>query len=88
MESKISPRLLILIGIVFESVLFFTFFLLKDELGEVFRYAARYSGRFSFVLYLLAFYWFILGRPLISPLLEPKNGSPFSVSCTSSILAS
>jgi hypothetical protein len=80
MKSKISPRLLILIGIVFESVLFFTFFLLKDELGEVFRYAARYSGRFSFVLYLLAFYWFILEHTLNLPLIRTKKWvSVFSI---------
>ena len=73
MKSKISPRLLILIGIIFESVLFFTFFLLKDDLGEVFRYAARYSGRFSFVLYLLAFYWFIKEHTLNLPLIRTKK---------------
>ena len=73
MKSKISPRLLILIGIIFESVLFFTFFLLKDDLGEVFRYAARYSGRFSFVLYLRAFYWFIKEHTLNLPLIRTKK---------------
>ena len=52
-------RRLVLIGLAFECLLFLTFFVLKDDLGEVFRYAARYSGRFSFLLYLLAFYWFI-----------------------------
>ena len=49
-------RRLVLIGLAFECLLFLTFFVLKDDLGEVFRYAARYSGRFSFLLYLLAFY--------------------------------
>lgn len=65
---------------MFESVLFFTFLILKDDLGEVFKYAARYSGRFSFVLYLVAFYWFIKEHTLnLAPIRTKKWVTVFSI---------
>lgn len=44
-----------LLGICIEVLLFLFFFYTQEEINETFRYAARYSGRLSLIVYLLSF---------------------------------
>lgn len=46
-------------GISVELLLFAFLFLSKDSLGEVFRLSARYTGRISFGVYIIMFFYFI-----------------------------
>ena len=50
---------LIFLGVFVELLLFFVLFVLNDNLGDVFRLSARYTGRISFGLYCIMFYHFI-----------------------------
>ena len=58
MINNFSYRQLLLAGILFETIIFLIFFYSKQELAEVFRYSARYSGRLSLIIYLYCFYKF------------------------------
>ena len=49
----------IFLGVFVELLLFFILFVLNDNLGDVFRLSARYTGRISFGLYIIMFYHFI-----------------------------
>lgn len=58
----------LLIGVAFEVlILGYSYFLFPEEPNEIFRHAARYSGRLSLFVYLFAFSTFTLvfhdGRP-------------------------
>lgn len=44
------------LGVLLELILFFFFYSIEPEINEVFRYAARYSGRLSLGIYLLCFF--------------------------------
>jgi len=50
-------------GIALEVFIFIGCYLLHPELEETFRYAARYSGRLSAVVFLLAFYGHAMAFP-------------------------
>ena len=56
-----SSRLyqLIFTGIFIELLLFFVLFFVNETLDNTFRLSARYTGRISFGLYLVMFYYFI-----------------------------
>ena len=58
MINNFSYRQLLLAGILFETIIFLIFFYSKQELADVFRYSARYSGRLSLIIYLYCFYKF------------------------------
>jgi hypothetical protein len=46
------------LGVLLEIALFLYFYNVKPDINEVFRYAARYSGRLSLGIYLLCFFLF------------------------------
>ena len=46
------------LGVLIEVLLFIFLYSFEPEINEVFRYAARYSGRLSLVMYLLCFFLF------------------------------
>ena len=46
------------LGVLIEISLFIFLYSFEPEINEVFRYAARYSGRLSLVMYLLCFFLF------------------------------
>ena len=58
MINNFSYRQLLFTGIFLETIIFFIFFYYKQDLGDVFRYSARYSGRLSLIIYLYCFYKF------------------------------
>ena len=58
MINNFSYRQLLFAGIFFETIIFLMFFYSKQDLGDVFRYSARYSGRLSLIIYLYCFYKF------------------------------
>ena len=58
MINNFSYRQLLFAGIFLETIIFFIFFYYKQDLGDVFRYSARYSGRLSLIIYLYCFYKF------------------------------
>ena len=47
-----------MLGGISQSILFVLIFFTIDDWNEIFRLAARFSGRFSLTLYLLCFYFF------------------------------
>ena len=56
--SKLSFKQILLIGVLIEILIFLIFYLLKDNIGDIFRYSARYSGRVSLIIYLYCFHLF------------------------------
>ena len=46
------------VGLLLEAILFIFLYIIEPEINEVFRYAARYSGRLSLGIYLLCFFFF------------------------------
>ena len=58
MINNFSYRQLLFAGIFLETIIFFIFFYSKQDLGDVFRYSAHYSGRLSLIIYLYCFYKF------------------------------
>ncbi|MFK7756287.1 MAG: hypothetical protein AB8B53_05070 [Flavobacteriales bacterium] len=63
-----SLKKLLLAGILVEILIFLFCSLTYEATADVFRYAARYSGRFSFGIFIYAFYFFATGQP--KPFLE------------------
>ena len=57
MRNKLFQFLLI--GIIVEVLLFVILFFEVESLGDVYRLSARYTGRISFGLYIIMFYYFI-----------------------------
>ena len=58
MINKISFNKLLLTGVLIELIIFLNFYLLNDNIGDIFRYSARYSGRVSLIIYLYCFHLF------------------------------
>ncbi|MFK7924808.1 MAG: hypothetical protein AB8H47_22810 [Bacteroidia bacterium] len=56
-------RNFILVGVLAEVVIFLTCYLLHPSLEEVFRHAARYSGRLSAGIFIATFYVFATSYP-------------------------
>ena len=46
------------LGVLLEAILFLYLYNIESDINEVFRYAARYSGRLSLGIYLLCFFLF------------------------------
>ncbi|MEK9603372.1 MAG: hypothetical protein VW127_03000 [Flavobacteriaceae bacterium] len=47
------------LSVILEVMLLLFFYVIEGDIGEVFRLAARYSGRLSLGIYLLCFYLFV-----------------------------
>ena len=60
---KYSFKKLLILGIVAELIIFLISYFLHPQLEETFRYAARYSGRLSLIIFLLAFYLYTISHP-------------------------
>ena len=60
---KVSLRSLILLGVVLELAIFLISYLTQPSIEETFRYAARYSGRLSAIVFLGTFYLFVVAHP-------------------------
>ncbi|MDT0606834.1 hypothetical protein [Croceitalea rosinachiae] len=58
-----SLKKLLLFGVMAEVIIFFFCHLTQPSLEETFRLSARYSGRLSFGVFLVAFYRFAFGHP-------------------------
>ena len=56
--SKLSFKQILLFGVLIEILIFLIFYLLKDNIGDIFRYSARYPGRVSLIIYLYCFHLF------------------------------
>ncbi len=59
--AGLSLKLWILIGIAVEALILLYCYEEFAETGEVFRHAARFSGRLSLLIYLFSFYYFANG---------------------------
>jgi len=46
------------LGILAELIILIFFYLISENLGDIFRMSARYSGRLSLIIYLICFYHF------------------------------
>jgi len=53
---KLSSKTIFILALVIELLIFLFCYHNHDTLGETFRYSARYSGRFSLLVFLVAFY--------------------------------
>ncbi len=61
---KYSFKKLLLLGVLAELLILLICYLLHPELEETFRYAARYSGRLSAVVFLVCFYQYAITFPI------------------------
>ncbi|TMM57405.1 hypothetical protein FEE95_13040 [Maribacter algarum] len=68
---KLSLSKLLVLGVALELLIFVVCYLLHPEIEETFRFAARYSGRLSAVVFLFAFYGYAIAFP--KPLDENKK---------------
>ena len=59
MLNKFSFKQLLYFGIIIEIIIFFIFYYTKEDIGDLFRYSARYSGRLSLLVYLYCFYSYV-----------------------------
>lgn len=69
----VSLRKMLLVGVMIELGITLVVYYTHDQWGDVFRYAARYSGRFSFVIYLLCFFSFLTEFKQSFPLIQTKK---------------
>ncbi len=60
---KTNLRNLLFLGLLAEILIFIVCYFLQPSLEETFRHAARYSGRLSFAVFLIAFYLFAFDHP-------------------------
>lgn len=60
---NISLKKMLLIGVTLELLLLIVSYLLHPSLEDTFRYAARYSGRLSLIVFLYTFYLFAMAHP-------------------------
>ena len=58
MTKNISLKRLLFFGFLVEVVIYGFSYIIAENWGEIFRLSARYSGRLSLVVYLVAFYHF------------------------------
>ena len=71
---KLSLQKLLLLGVFLELLILLISYLLHPEIEETFRYAARYSGRLSAVVFLDAFYTYSMAFPnLLGENIELRN---------------
>ena len=55
---KLTFKSYLSLGILAELIILIFFYLISENLGDIFRMSARYSGRLSLVIYLICFYHF------------------------------
>ena len=55
---KLTFKSYLSLGILAELIILIFFYLISENLGEIFRMSARYSGRLSLIIYLICFYHF------------------------------
>jgi hypothetical protein len=60
---RYSFKKLLIIGIIAELIILLASYFLHPEIEETFRYAARYSGRVSLLVFLLSFYLYTISFP-------------------------
>lgn len=60
---NLSLKKLLLLGVFAEVAIFLICYLIHPSFEETFRYAARYSGRLSFGVFLITFYHFAFAHP-------------------------
>jgi len=60
---KLSLRNLLFLGVSIEIIILLVSYLLHPEIEETFRYAARYSGRLSALVFLYTFYQYASSFP-------------------------
>lgn len=60
---ELSKKNLIAFGVLAEITIFFVCFWMQPSFEEIFRYAARYSGRLSLGVFLITFYLFTFSHP-------------------------
>ena len=60
---KYSFKILVTLGIIAELIIFLVSAFLHPEIEETFRYAARYSGRLSLIVFLVSFYLYTFSYP-------------------------
>lgn len=70
-RMKRSLKGLLLAGISAEILIFLICYSIQPNWAETFRYAARYSGRLSFAVFMIGFYLFAFGHP--RPVKENKT---------------
>ena len=63
-----SLKNLVLVGVLLEIIIFLAAYFLYPAIEDTFRYAARYSGRLSFLVFIYSFYLFASTQP--KPLAE------------------
>ena len=68
---KVSLKGLLLFGLFAETTIFLACYFIQPSLEEIFRHAARYSGRLSFGVFLVTFYFFAFSHP--KPINENKR---------------
>ncbi len=61
---KNNTNLLLFMGIALEIALFISCYVLQPNLEETFRHAARYSGRLSFIVFLVTFFLYAFHHPI------------------------
>ena len=61
---KISLKGLLLFGLLAEILIFLVCQFMQPSLEETFRHSARYSGRLSFIVFLVTFYLYAFHHPI------------------------
>ena len=69
---KMKQSRLLFVGVTLEALLFLVLFFTHADCGDLFRLSARYTGRISFGLYIVMFYYFIFERSRKLPLVKTK----------------
>jgi len=86
---KVSLARLLFLGVLAEIIILGVSYALHPEEGETFRYASRYSGRLSALVFLLSFYLFVIDDSSIDrEEIGGERGSSFLRYCMSSTLGS
>lgn len=55
---KLTFKNFLSLGILAELIILIFFYLISENIGDIFRMSARYSGRLSLIVYLVCFYHF------------------------------
>lgn len=73
--KTVSLRIMLFVGILIELGIVLVVYYTQDQWGDIFRYAARYSGRLSFAIYLLCFFNFLEEFKESSLLMKTKKST-------------
>lgn len=75
--QAIPPKKVLFFGLVIQCFIMVISWMSQDSWADIFRYAARYSGRFSFGIYLLCFYWFLKEFKPSHPFIQTQKWTYF-----------